>query len=54
MRPATGSRHLEPMIRAVDADLPEAERVDEERFLIAHVAHRQHGAEEAARRDVPR
>ena len=48
-----GARNLESMIRAVHADFPEAERVDEERLLIAHVAHRQHGAEEAACRDVP-
>src|SRR5204862_2406319 len=37
----------------VHADLSKAERVDEKRFLIANVAHRQYGAEEAARPDVP-
>ena len=48
-----GAWNFESMIRAVDSDLPEAERVDEKRFLIANVAHRQHGAEKAARPDVP-
>src|SRR5438067_5866945 len=45
-------RDLEPMIGSIDAYLAEAERVDEERFLLAHVTHRQHRPEEAARRDV--
>src|SRR5262249_53751102 len=50
----TGSRDLEAMVRAVDANLAEAERVDEKRFLVAHVANRQHSPEEAAGPDVPR
>src|SRR6185436_6313068 len=50
----TGSRHFESMVGTIDAELPEAERVDEERFLFAHVAHREHGPEEAARPGVSR
>src|SRR5213076_1809119 len=38
--PGTGSLHFEPMVRTIDADLAEPERVDEERFLVAHVANR--------------
>jgi len=41
------------MVGTINADLPEPERVDEERFLVAHIANRQHRAEEAARRGVP-
>src|SRR5216683_5507456 len=48
----TGSRHLEAVVGTVDADLVKPERVDEERFLLAHVAHRQHGTEEAPRPGV--
>jgi hypothetical protein len=50
----TGSRHFESMVGTIDADLLEAERVDEERFLFAHVANRQHGPKEAARPGVSR
>src|SRR5882672_1627835 len=44
----TGSLHFEPMVGTIDADLAEPERVDEERFLVAHVPNRQHGSKEAA------
>src|SRR3989442_13456237 len=48
----TGSLHFEPVVGTIDADLAEPERVDEERFLVAHVAHRQHGPKETACPDV--
>src|SRR5207247_7524391 len=48
----TGSRDFEPMVGTVDADLLEPERFDEEGFLLAHVANRQHRTEEAARPGV--
>src|SRR5262245_16653103 len=40
------------MIRTIDADLSEAERVDEELLLFLDAAHRHHGTEEAARGHV--
>src|SRR5262245_34405179 len=48
-----GSRDFETVVGAVDADLAEPERVHEERFLLARIAHRQDRSEEAARADVP-
>src|SRR5262249_25774072 len=48
------ARHFEPMVGTIDADLAESERVDEERLLLARVAHRQHRSKEAACRDVLR
>src|SRR4029077_2834028 len=44
----TGSRHFEPMIGTIDADLLKPERFDEEGFLFARIAHRQHRAKETA------
>src|SRR5437588_4324729 len=50
----TGSRHFEPMVGTIDADLLEPECFDEEGFLFAHVANRQHRAKETARPCVSR
>src|SRR5262249_31635826 len=50
----TGSLHVETMVRTIDAGLAKPERVDEEGFLIAHVANRQHSPKEAARSHVSR
>jgi hypothetical protein len=51
IRAAVGN--LEPVIRALDADLAEPERVHEERLLLVDVAHRHGGAEEATNRHRP-
>ena len=50
--PRPSPRGLESVIGAVDADLPEAERIDEELLLLFNAANRQHDAKETAGGDV--